>query len=211
MIPKGKFTLGFTNKLGRCQHIECIDLDLYSCFWQNKPLDFYIKNESHVVLSKTLSLWTHWAFLYQIPSKEKGQRSGIGTIKNRTWPRIPHGKVTKIQFKTTNESQKVSHFPSEPRSLWFVVIVTEPRHEIYKNVVYTTSKASDQSSHTHSLIRAFASRLDIIKLLNEHHLEFLSLKGGCTGSSEYTHFKMLHSWKSRVTAHNERWLYGLLH
>ena len=24
----------------------------------------------------------------------------------------------------------------------------------------------------------------IVKLLNEHHLEFLSLKGGCRGSSE---------------------------
>ena len=24
----------------------------------------------------------------------------------------------------------------------------------------------------------------IVKLLTEHHLEFLSLKGGCTGSSE---------------------------
>ena len=30
-----------------------------------------------------------------------------------------------------------------------------------------------------------------IKLLTEHHLEFLSLKGGCTGSSEFTHVKML--------------------
>ena len=26
----------------------------------------------------------------------------------------------------------------------------------------------------------------IVKLLTEHHLEFLSLKGGCRGSSEYT-------------------------
>ena len=27
----------------------------------------------------------------------------------------------------------------------------------------------------------------IVKLLTEHHLEFLSLKGGCRGSSESTH------------------------
>ena len=26
----------------------------------------------------------------------------------------------------------------------------------------------------------------IVKLLTEYHLEFLSLKGGCTGSAEYT-------------------------
>ena len=35
-----------------------------------------------------------------------------------------------------------------------------------------------------------------VKLLTEHHLEFLSLKGGSTGSSEYTHGKMSHCWKS---------------
>ena len=37
-----------------------------------------------------------------------------------------------------------------------------------------------------------------IKLLNEHNLEFLSLKGGCTGSSESIHVKMPHCWKSIV-------------
>ena len=35
----------------------------------------------------------------------------------------------------------------------------------------------------------------------EHDLEFLSLKGGCTGSSESTLFKMLHCQKSLVAAH----------
>ena len=40
-----------------------------------------------------------------------------------------------------------------------------------------------------------------IKLLTKHHVEFVSLKGGCTGSFESTLFKMLHCWKSRVTAH----------
>ena len=38
----------------------------------------------------------------------------------------------------------------------------------------------------------------IVKLLTEYHLEFLSLKGGCTCSSESTHVKMPHCWKSRV-------------
>ena len=40
-----------------------------------------------------------------------------------------------------------------------------------------------------------------VKLLTEHHLEFLSLKGDCTGSSESTLVKMPHCWKSHVTAH----------
>ena len=37
----------------------------------------------------------------------------------------------------------------------------EPVHEIPNNVVFETSKASDQPAHTRSLIRAFASRLNI--------------------------------------------------
>ena len=40
----------------------------------------------------------------------------------------------------------------------------------------------------------------IVKLLTEHHLKFLSLKGGCTGSSESTLVKMPHCWKSQAAA-----------
>ena len=41
----------------------------------------------------------------------------------------------------------------------------------------------------------------IVKLLTEHHLEFLSIKGGYTGSSESTLVKMPHCRKSHATAH----------
>ena len=40
----------------------------------------------------------------------------------------------------------------------------------------------------------------IVKLLTEHHLEFLSLKEGCTVSSESTLVKMPHCWKSHAAA-----------
>ena len=40
----------------------------------------------------------------------------------------------------------------------------------------------------------------IVKLLIEHHLEFLSLKGGCTGSYESTLVKMPHCCKSHAAA-----------
>ena len=59
----------------------------------------------------------------------------------------------------------------------------------------------------------------IVKILTEHHLEFLSLTEGCTGSSESTLVKMPHCWKSHVKAQNfvDRselpghafWLHGL--
>ena len=37
-----------------------------------------------------------------------------------------------------------------------------PDHVICTNVVCAASKASDQTEHMHSLIRAFASRLNIL-------------------------------------------------
>ena len=41
-------------------------------------------------------------------------------------------------------------------------LLNDPRHEIYNNLVCATSKASDQPAHMRSLIRAFASRLNIL-------------------------------------------------
>ena len=41
----------------------------------------------------------------------------------------------------------------------------------------------------------------IVKLLTEHHLEFLSLKGGYRGLSESTLVKMSNCWKSHAAAH----------
>ena len=39
-----------------------------------------------------------------------------------------------------------------------------------------------------------------VKLLTENHLEYISLKGDCTGSSESTLIKMPRCWKSHYTA-----------
>ena len=50
-----------------------------------------------------------------------------------------------------------------------------------------------------SLCSSFEYSLTV-KLPTEHHLEFLSIKGGCIGSSECTHVKLPHCWKSHVTA-----------
>ena len=40
----------------------------------------------------------------------------------------------------------------------------------------------------------------IVQLLTEHHLELLSFKAGCRGSSESTLVKMSHCWKSHALA-----------
>ena len=53
----------------------------------------------------------------------------------------------------------------------------------------------------------------IVKLLTEHHLEFLSLKGGCRDTFESTLVKMPHCWKSHVmaqmTGYNNLYIVGL--
>ena len=40
----------------------------------------------------------------------------------------------------------------------------------------------------------------IVELLTKQHLEFLSLTGGCTGSSDSAHVKMPYCSKSHVAA-----------
>ena len=47
-----------------------------------------------------------------------------------------------------------------------------------------------------------------VKLHTENNLEFLSLKGGCTGSSESLFVKMPHCWKSRIAAHRKTQMKG---
>ena len=46
----------------------------------------------------------------------------------------------------------------------------------------------------------------IVKLLTKHHLDFLTLKEGCRGSSESTHVKMSNCWKSHALAQIGPWL-----
>ena len=42
-----------------------------------------------------------------------------------------------------------------------------------------------------------------VELLTENHLKFLSLRGGCRGSSESTLVKMSNCWKSHAAAYLE--------
>ena len=48
------------------------------------------------------------------------------------------------------------------RLMFIKASIFELVHEISNNVVCATSKASDQPAHTRSLIRAFASHLNIL-------------------------------------------------
>ena len=63
-------------------------------------------------------------------------------------------------FKNENTRIFVSGKHTVNRLL--VSCINEPVHEISNNLVYATSKGSDQPAHTRRLIRAFASRLSIL-------------------------------------------------
>ena len=92
-------------------------------------------------------------------------------------------------------------------------LINESRHEIFNNVVCATSKGSDHFAHTRNLIRAFASQYNIfmnVKLLTGHHLQFLILKGGCTGSSESTLVTIPHCWKSHLGSLTNSFLLDLM-
>ena len=79
-------------------------------------------------------------------------------------------------------------------------MINELVHEISNKLVGATSIASDQPAHAQS-DQSLCLSLEysmIVKLLAENHLEFLSLKGGCSGSS--TLVKMSNCWKSHALA-----------
>ena len=66
-------------------------------------------------------------------------------------------KIFFLFFKNTvKNSNSGKHFTGTRTGLY------ELRHEISNNVACATSKGSDQPAHTRSLIRAFASRLNIL-------------------------------------------------
>ena len=62
-----------------------------------------------------------------------------------------HSKSHKTDIKHIKRERRVADLS-----------IFEPWHGISKNVVCATSKASDQPAHTRSLIKAFASRLNIL-------------------------------------------------
>ena len=65
----------------------------------------------------------------------------------------------------------------------------EPVHEISNNVLCATSKVSSSACAYAQTDQSLCLSLEYsmnVKLLTEQYLEFLSLKGGCRGSSEST-------------------------
>ena len=81
-------------------------------------------------------------------------------------------------------------------------ILYDPVHEISNNVCdqHSLRSACAYAQSEQSLCKSLEYSM-IVKLLTEHHVELLSLKRGCRGSSESAHVKMPHCWKSHALAH----------
>ena len=81
---------------------------------------------------------------------------------------LPSRKFFSVQNVSVQFAMEEGWIPLELTSglLFFtktkLPLIFEPRHEISNNVLCVTNKGSDQPAHTHSLIRAFASRLNIL-------------------------------------------------
>ena len=83
-----------------------------------------------------------------------------GTLVNH---RVPLNEPAEQQRLETRKS--ISNYRGNTMILFNVVYMHstyEPRHDISNNVVYAISKCSDQPAHTRGLIRAFASRLNVL-------------------------------------------------
>ena len=65
-------------------------------------------------------------------------------------------------------------------------------------MVCATSKTSDPDAQSDQSLCFSLEYFMSDKLLTEHYLEFLTLKGGCTGTSESRLDRKPHCWKSHV-------------
>ena len=118
------------------------------------------------------------------------QRSGIDTIKYRIRPETPHGKAKKaegnITHKKANRSALSQQATTKPQGCGMC-----DQQSLRSACAYAQSDQSLCWSLKYSMS---------FELLTDHYLEFLSLKGGRTGSSESTLVKMPHCWKSNAAA-----------
>ena len=123
-------------------YIECYELALYSFF---NPFS---------ILERTLSI-THRSELF---SRHKYHYSIFQSYLNLSINAVFMGVNSRLHilqnYSRVLVSQNICDRPIATKTL-------ELWHEIAINVVCATYKASDQPAHTRSLIRAFASRMNI--------------------------------------------------
>ena len=81
---------------------------------------------------------------------------------SRTWFDANGANLQNDCLKRVQNVDITKYLNSSYMIIWLLMLTFEPRHEISNNVVCATSKGSDQPAHPRRLIRAFASRLNIL-------------------------------------------------
>ena len=114
---------------------------------------FYVKLSCVFVTFKYGVLGQVWYFIVSIPD-------------HCLLPYFEYSRTYRFFTFLTNDSsfsiiEVIRNRRNYPFMYMYVALENEPRHEISNNVVCGTSKGSDQLAHMRSLIRAFASRLNI--------------------------------------------------
>ena len=81
---------------------------------------------------------------------------------NRVFDYFPRKFKKIMHYIIIFDSTDLMCEPKDVPNIYILSINILPQHGISNNVVCATSKASDQPAHTCRLIRAFASRLNIL-------------------------------------------------
>ena len=86
---------------------------------------------------------------------------------------------------------------------WHVILIIMSSNMRFPTMWYVRRAEPQISLHIRAVwsepLLAFEYSMNIL-LLTKQHFECLFLKGSCTGSSESTHVKMPHCWKSHARA-----------
>ena len=142
------------------------------CLFKVCSFHYASRNKHHLSilvswLRKIILTWNCWtSSLHNIDTEDDGHtvKQGLEMSQHmRFWYLLYcRANAHSHQSLSCSHAQSMDHVMRFP-TMWYV----------------STNKASDQPAHARSLIRVFASRLNILsvyKLLSDHRLDFLSLK-----------------------------------
>ena len=127
-------------------------------------MPIYINN-SRDNISPVFTAKHIYLFLLHLFSKSSIAFKAVERLHEDQWQISCHQMLGKFNKYALSCGQvQIEKILMCPNTIYLIrrPIISEPRHKISNNVVCATSKGSDQPAHTRSLIRAFASRLNIL-------------------------------------------------
>ena len=125
-------------------------------------LHFYCIIFLHVLLENSFNIYTKCPSNGTLSNTKTHMRDATEWINSIGYAffAVKVSKGAKIRNRY-NQVMRYSATQMIWKCLW-IISLNEPLHEISNNVVCATSRASDQPAHRRSMIRAFASRLNIL-------------------------------------------------